>query len=98
MLFYASIHMLEEAFAYEGKHSTTHQDRELHIKVRHPTVWSAHHRLQSESMKARYLHGGAFGMAAKPVDRELRRQKLAQIRRYIRGLLAAASRRAHTSR
>jgi hypothetical protein len=90
MLFYSALHVLESAFDSEGIHNPTHQTRELYIKQRHPQVWPAYLRLQSESLKARYLQGGGFSMSSKGVDQELRRQKLKMVRRYVRGLLRPA--------
>lgn len=84
MLFYAALHLLEQVFARESRHCITHSDRELHIKSHHKSVWPAYHRLQSESMKARYLQGGGFSLPARAVDCELRRGKLAELRRYAR--------------
>lgn len=88
MLFYAALHILESAFDTEGFHGTTHGDREYYIKKRHGSVWPAYHRLQTESMKARYMHGGRFFMNARAVDGELRRRKLADVRAHVRTLLA----------
>lgn len=89
-LFYSALHLIEAAFEAEGRHNSTHPQRELYIKQRHRQLWPPYHRLQSESMKARYLQGGAFALRAEGVENELRRQKYRQVRRYVRGLLGAA--------
>lgn len=86
MLFYAALHVVEGALASEARHNTTHSDRELYLKERHGKVWPPYHRLQTESMKARYLQGGAFLMNARSVDSELRRGKFREVVRYCRGL------------
>ncbi len=87
MLFYSALHLLESAFDASGIHNRTHSEREFFIKANHPQVWPAYHRLQSESMKARYLEGGAFSMNPKGVRAELRRQKWKAIRAYVATLL-----------
>ncbi len=87
MLFYSALHPLESAFDGAGVHNRTHSERELYIKKSHPQIWPAYHRLQTESMKARYLQGGAFSMNHKSVEAELRRQKWSSIRAYINTLL-----------
>jgi hypothetical protein len=89
-LFYSALHVVEAAFEAEGRHNNTHQQRELYIKERHRALWQPYHRLQNESMKARYLQGGAFSLGAEGVENELRRQKFRQVHRYVRGLLAGA--------
>ena len=89
MLFYAALHLLESAFDKIGIHNTTHSKRELFIKSSavHSGIWPAYHRLETESMKTRYLQGGSFCMNAKAVDSELRRGKLAEVRRHVRAVL-----------
>jgi len=90
MLFYAALHVLEAAFDAEGVHNETHGSRELYIKQRHKVAWAPYHRLQTESMKARYLQGGAFALSARSVEAELRRVKFAAVRAYCRQLLGSA--------
>jgi hypothetical protein len=87
MLFYSALHLLESAFDNAGVHNRTHSEREFFIKSAHPQVWPAYHRLQSESMKARYLQGGGFSLSTRGVDAELRRQKWKSIRSYVDTLL-----------
>jgi uncharacterized protein YigE (DUF2233 family) len=91
MLFYSALHVLEAAFASEGRHNPTHQVLELYVKERHSMVWPAYHRLQSESMKARYLQGGAFAMNAAAVHGDLYRKKWREVRRYVRTLLGPST-------
>jgi hypothetical protein len=84
MLFYSALHVMESLFAGAGVHCPDHARREQHIKNHHKQVWSAYHRLQTESAKARYLQGGAFSMNAGMVRQELWRKKFREIRRYVR--------------
>jgi hypothetical protein len=71
MLFYSALHLLEQTFAYDNHHNRTHPDREYHIKKNCSSIWPAYHRLQNESLKARYMQGGIFSMNAKGVQGEL---------------------------
>lgn len=84
MIFYAALHVVESHFANNRVHNSTHAEREHYIKTSFRNLWQPYHRLQSESMKARYLQGGAFSMNSHAVDAELRRGKYNSLRRLLR--------------
>lgn len=88
-LFYAALHRMEEAFAAVGVHNTTHSNREYFIKTSplHMGIWPAYHRLENESMKARYLQGGPFALNSKSVRNELCRLKYAEVCQHVRRVL-----------
>lgn len=71
ILFYCALQLVEAYFARLARHNRSHSERERSIKSDCQGIWPAYHRLENESLKARYLEGGAFAMPAKSVRREL---------------------------
>lgn len=84
--FYWALHYVELYFALSNKHYSSHYDRLPAVGKSCPAdVYKAYHRLEQESKKARYMENGNFCMSARAVDRELRRQKLRAIQKFVLG-------------
>jgi hypothetical protein len=93
MLFYAAPHTLERTFALDGRHNRSHPDREVHVKTTCGSVWPPYHRLQNESLKARYLQGGGFSLNSKAVQNELRAKHFRKIEDFAQARLRAREQR-----
>lgn len=76
MLFYCAVHQVERLLALEDIHSCEHADREFVIKSRYLSLWSNYRILKTESMKTRYLHGGAFSLSSNKVKTKLCDERL----------------------
>jgi hypothetical protein len=91
MLFYCAVHLVERLFAIEGRHFCDHSTREFELKSRYMSLWHPYRVLKSESLKTRYLDGGAFTMPPKRVREMLHDQFLQQIIGDVEGRVAARS-------
>ncbi len=89
--FYTAVHLVERLRAKAGDgDSTSHEDRLNYVQHRLPDgIHSAYHILQNVSMLARYQSVSDFFAQFQPedVEREIVNNRLAQIERYVQGLV-----------
>src|SRR5262249_23928049 len=81
--FYIALHLVEKLRAYDGEHSTSHDDRDAYVRRKHRKIYNSYHRLFTASLDARYKTLGAFTISPEDVQTILIDTYLAEIEGYV---------------
>ena len=66
--FYTALHLVEKLRAYDGNHSTSHDDRDLYVRRNHRTIYDPYHQLFNASLDARYKARAGFTISKEDVQ------------------------------
>ncbi len=81
--FYVALHLVEKLRAYNGEHSTSHDDRDAYVRRNHSTIYNPYHQLFNASLDARYKTLGAFTISSEDVQKVLVDTYLVEIETYV---------------
>jgi hypothetical protein len=69
--FYTALHLIEKLRAYDGDHSTSHDDRDRYVRKNHSNIYNPYHQLFNASLDARYKTRGGFTITPADVQKIL---------------------------